>query len=159
MSGLTLAGVQVSLFSSPPDATAMTAAPDGRSKLASGSLPADPLQIGRSHNGLFYVDGTVNNVPVRFAVDTGASVVVLNAADASRIGLANPQNRGARIRTAAGFSRMHWKKDQKLSVAGKSLGRVDIAVMPNGPETSLLGLNALSRLESVTLSRDTLTIK
>lgn len=159
MSGLTLAGVQVSLFSQAPAATAMMARPDNQPASANTGTTVDPLQIGRADNGLFYVNGEVNGVPVRFAVDTGASVVVLNAVDAGRTGLATHENSGMRIRTAAGYSRMHWQKDQKLSIEGRSLGPIDVAVMPDGPETSLLGLNALTRLESVTLANDTLTIK
>ncbi|SIN60391.1 aspartyl protease family protein [Parasphingorhabdus marina DSM 22363] len=159
MSGLALAGVQVSLFSSAPTTAAMTATPDNRMISANTDVLDDPLQIGRSANGLFHVNGAVNGIPVRFAVDTGASVVVLNAADANRIGLAQPKNANTRIRTAAGFSRMHWQRGQNVAVEGKDLGPIDIAVMPDGPETSLLGLNALAKLESVTLARDTLTIK
>ncbi|MEO0439647.1 MAG: TIGR02281 family clan AA aspartic protease [Pseudomonadota bacterium] len=159
MGGLTLAGVQVSLFSATPAATALTARPDSGVHIAGAAAPAGLLQIERADNGLFYVNGAVNDVPVRFAVDTGATVVVLNAADAKRIGLAAGHDSGTRIRTAAGFSRMQWQKGMKLSVEGKSLGKIDIAVMPDGPETSLLGLNALSRLESITLSSDRLTIE
>ncbi len=159
MGGLTLAGVQVSLFSATPEATALTARPDSLDPMSESGATAGPLQIKRAESGLFYVNGAVNDVPVRFAVDTGATVVVLNAADAKRIGLAARQDSGTRIRTAAGYSRMQWQRGLKLSVEGKSLGKIDIAVMPDGPETSLLGLNALSRLESVTLSSDRLTIE
>ncbi|MEL6875259.1 MAG: retropepsin-like aspartic protease [Pseudomonadota bacterium] len=157
--GLTLAGVQVSLFSATPTATALTATPNKAGHISGIGATADPLQIERAESGLFYVNGTVNDVPVRFAVDTGATVVVLNAADAERIGLAAGHDSGTRIRTAAGYSRMQWQRGLELSVEGKSLGKIDIAVMPDGPETSLLGLNALSRLETITLSSDRLTIE
>lgn len=159
ISGLTLAGVQVSLFSATPEATAWTARPDSSDHISGTGATGSLLQIERAESGLFYVNGAVNDVPVRFAVDTGATVVVLNAADAKRIGLVARQDSGTRIRTAAGYSRMQWQRGLELSVEGKSLGKMDIAVMPDGPETSLLGLNALSRLDSITLSSDRLTIE
>src|SRR5689334_7399163 len=58
-------------------------------------LPAD----GRGH---FFADGQVNGVPVRFLVDTGASMVVLSAADAKRLGVDYPQAPKSSVQTAAG---------------------------------------------------------
>jgi aspartyl protease family protein len=156
--GVTLAGVQTSEFAAEPSASAMIATPS--TNPASGLLSdsAQPLHIDRSRDGLFYVDGMLQGVPVRFAIDTGASVVVLNIADAKRVGLSNNRN-SARIRTASGYGKMFWHHAQHLTVAGKSVGQLDIAVMEDGPETSLLGLNALSRLKSVTLKQDRLIIE
>src|SRR5438046_9405295 len=53
-----------------------SAAPDRQS----ATLAADP-------RGHFFAEASVNDVPMRFVVDTGASVVVLSAADASRLGV------------------------------------------------------------------------
>lgn len=156
--GLALAGVQTSEFAAKPSASAMIAMPS----IASASVPsresAQPLHIDRSKDGLFYVNGTVQGTDVRFAVDTGASVVVLNIEDAKRAGLNSSQSL-ARIRTASGYGKMSWHHAQNLTVAGKPVGQLDIAVMQDGPETSLLGLNALSRLRSVTLKQDRLIIE
>ncbi|MEO9467962.1 retropepsin-like aspartic protease [Parasphingorhabdus sp.] len=156
--GVTLAGVQTSEFAAQPSASAMTAMPS--TLPATGFQPdsAQSFHIDRSKDGLFYVDGMLQGVPVRFAIDTGASVVVLNMADARRAGLGDGQS-SARIRTASGYGKMAWHRAQHLTVAGRPVGQLDIAVMEDGPETSLLGLNALSRLKSVTLKQDRLIIE
>ncbi|GAA0482143.1 hypothetical protein GCM10009096_25580 [Parasphingorhabdus litoris] len=128
-------------------------APAGKEK------PAAKYLVNRSRDGLFYVDGQINDVPIKFAVDTGASVVVLNAADATRVGLTPKQTATHRIRTAGGYSDMRWSHADKLSVAGKKLGQIEIAVMEGGPKTSLLGLSALSRFETLTIKKDQLIIE
>ena len=126
-----------------------------------GFLPdqSGALRVSRSKDGLFYVNGVLEGVPIRFAVDTGASVVVLNAADAERAGLDAGHGSKARIRTASGYGKMSWHRAQHLTIAGQSIGQLDVAIMDEGPETSLLGLNALSRLKSVTLKQNRLTIE
>ena len=40
--------------------------------------------VTRSADGLFYLSAVVNGVVVRFLVDTGATIIVLTAADAAR---------------------------------------------------------------------------
>ena len=35
----------------------------------------------------FYADGTINGVPVKFVVDTGATTIALNSREATRIGI------------------------------------------------------------------------
>ena len=63
-----------------------SAAPDRQS----ATLAADP-------RGHFFAEASVNDVPMRFVVDTGASVVVLSAADASRLGVDwRPERRAER---------------------------------------------------------------
>lgn len=53
---------------------------------------------------------------------------------------------------------MTWRRAEDLVVAGQPIGAVDIAIMEGGPEVSLLGLNALSRLASVTMMDDQMII-
>lgn len=128
------------------------------------SLNADSViqrehRIKRSTDGLFYLKGKIDGVPVNFAVDTGATVVVLNARDGNRIGFDAAPGNSHRIRTASGYSGMSWHQVDNLNIAGTSIGSVKIAIMQNGPNVSLLGLNALSRLASVTMIDDELIIR
>lgn len=115
--------------------------------------------ISRNSDGLFYVKGSIDGVPVRFAVDTGASVVVLNSEDAERVGLNMHRQSHNRIRTASGYSAMMWRRADNLMIEGRTVGSLDLAVMEQGPDVSLLGLNALSRLASVTIKEDQLIIR
>lgn len=144
---------------------AMIAPPPVTSSSAlSPVLDAEPAapgehRIQRSTDGLFYLKGKIDGVNIRFAVDTGATYVVLNTQDASRIGLDTNPSSSNRIRTASGYSGMSWHQADNLTIAGTSVGSVKIAVMQGGPKISLLGLNALSRLASVTMIDDELIIK
>src|SRR6478609_6790657 len=56
-------------------------------------LAADP-------RGHFYIEGAVNRVPVRFMVDTGATMVSLPQRDADRLGIDYRSGRRATTRTA-----------------------------------------------------------
>src|SRR5437764_1256406 len=47
----------------------------------------ESVTLAADTRGHFFADGMVNGLPQRFLVDTGASVVVLTAADATRLGL------------------------------------------------------------------------
>lgn len=137
----------------------MTASLEINAPQITGSPVIGKHLVTRSSDGLFYVDGSIKGVPVKFAIDTGASVVVLNATDAERVGLKTERTPTHHIRTASGYSEMSWSEANDFVIAGKNIGKIDIAVMNNGPSVSLLGLNALSRLETVTIRKDQLIIE
>lgn len=158
LGGVYLAILQVVLYSAKPDSVGMPRAPQANSAQITAASVSDRHIISRDSDGLFYINGHVDGVTVRFAVDTGASVVVLNAADAKRAGLEIDQHSNHRIRTASGYSPMTWQQVDNVMIEGKSLGEIDIAIMEEGPAVSLLGLDALSRLGSVTLENDQLII-
>ncbi|MEP2102403.1 MAG: TIGR02281 family clan AA aspartic protease [Parasphingorhabdus sp.] len=157
--GAMLAALQTLIFSTAPSASALTASLTiNTPPVESNGVPSKHL-VNRAPDGLFYVDGTINGVPIKFAVDTGASVVVLNEIDAERVGLQSQQALTHQIRTAAGYSAMKWSKADELVIAGKKLKEIDIAIMNGGPKVSLLGLNALSRFEMMTIKKDQLIIE
>ena len=114
----------------------------------------------RADDGLFYVTGLVNGSPVRFLVDTGASVVMLTRADAERVGaVRGDQSFDASVDTANGASAMAWTTLRRISVAGRDIRTVQAAVPQSGLPVSLLGQNVLSQLGPVTLNGDRLEMK
>lgn len=60
------------------------------------------IQIRESRNGQYLVDGTINGVPVRFQVDTGANTVAISPAEAGRIGISFWNGKRGVGNTAAG---------------------------------------------------------
>jgi aspartyl protease family protein len=121
------------------------------------SLPASTVR--RHSDGLFYVEAQANGQSVRFVVDTGATVVVLNRADAEKLGLPYDSLPGrGRMRTAGGSSDMRWATIERLEMAGKQLEQISAAVVDGALPVSLMGQNALEQLGTVTLRGDTLTI-
>ncbi len=120
--GALLATVQVAMYSVTPTPSALTASIDlTTSKLPSGQVTGQHI-VERSADGLFYIDGTIKGISVKFAVDTGASVVVLNANDAKRVGLDPARRSNQRIRTASGYSSMIWSQADDFTIAGKNWG-------------------------------------
>ena len=51
------------------------------------ALSGDTISLPRQSDGHYYLIASVNDVPVEFVVDTGASQVVLTQDDARRVGL------------------------------------------------------------------------
>ncbi|MBT2185358.1 retropepsin-like aspartic protease family protein [Sphingobium nicotianae] len=115
--------------------------------------------IRRHSDGLFYVEGEANGHLIRFVVDTGATVVVLNRADAEKLGIPFESLASkASMRTVGGNSDMRWAKIDRLDMAGKRIEKINAAVVDGGLPVSLMGQNALELLGTVTLRGDTMTI-
>lgn len=131
----------------------------------SARAPALPVIRGeretrRAEDGLFYLTALVNHVPVRFVVDTGASVVVLTRADAARARLASRDHVVAAVLdTASGGARMAWTTLPRLHVGGRELTGLRAAVAHDGLKVSLLGQNALAKLGTISFDGDYLRIR
>lgn len=119
------------------------------------ALHGEQRHLGRARDGLFYVKAQVNGVPVRFVLDTGATLVVLTREDAKRIGIVRKAEGGLdSMETASGVSSIERVTIDQIRVAGHSVDDVDAAVAERGLKTSLLGQNLLSQLGPITLSAD-----
>jgi aspartyl protease family protein len=119
-----------------------------------------PGRVVRRHSdGLFYVEAQANGQVIRFVVDTGATVVVLNREDAEKLGMPFDSlvSKGS-MRTVGGSSDMRWARIERLDMAGKRIEKIHAAVVDTGLPVSLMGQNALEQLGTVTLRGDTMTI-
>ena len=116
-------------------------------------------RLARMPNGHFYADATVNGQPVHLVVDTGASSVALTVADAQRIGIAVSPAEFQVVGTgASGPVRGKVVLLDSVSVDGKEVRGVRGAVL-EGLDVSLLGQTYLSRIASVQMSGDSMTLK
>ena len=114
------------------------AASDARQSV---TLAADP-------GGHFFADAIINGQAMRFVVDTGASVVVLMAADATRMGIDWRKGRRANMQTANGSTVGYLVKLQSVRVGGIELQNVDGVVVEQGLGSfGLLGMSFLNRVE------------
>jgi clan AA aspartic protease (TIGR02281 family) len=113
--------------------------------------PAD----GRGH---ILLDAFVNGAPVRFLVDTVASLVVLTPADARAAGVSPDQLAfDARASTANGVVRMAPVTLREMRLGQLSVADVRAAVIEH-LGVSLLGVSFLSRLRSYEMRDGRLTI-
>jgi aspartyl protease family protein len=139
-----------------------TATPSARAAII--DTPAGELgtvsDFTRAADGLFYIEAMVNGEPVRFLVDTGASVVVLTPEDARRVGVRlNDGHYNAHVDTVGGKTPMAWTTLDHVTVAGRRVHQLRAAVVRNGLGVSLLGQNMLSKLASVTIEGDNLRLR
>lgn len=117
------------------------------------------LTIRASAGGHFYVEARVNDAPVRFLVDTGASDIVLSPADARRAGFAvESLDYTHRYNTANGSGRGAAVVMDKIAIGPLRLQKVKASVNQAQMEDSLLGMSFLSRLRSFRVEGNTLVL-
>ncbi len=117
------------------------------------------IVVPRSPDGHFYLTLRLNDVPVRFVVDTGATAVVLSREDARRIGL-DPDRLiyAGRARTANGEVATATARVETIQL--ENLTDHDMRVQVNGGEMegSLLGMDYLRRFSRIEIAGDRLLL-
>ena len=118
------------------------------------------VQIGRDRGGHFSVEGSVEGVPVRFLVDTGATTIALTARDARRIGFTEGELRYTQpIMTANGRAFAAPVTLGSVSIGGIERRGVAASVAaPGALSQSLLGMNFVGSLASFEIRGDRLIL-
>lgn len=110
-------------------------------------------------DGHFYIEATVEGEPIRFLVDTGASVTALSPADARRLGFdLDALDYTVRTQTANGST---WNAPVTLRTVAVGLATVHdlrALVTRSDLQTSLLGVNFLERFSRYEIAGDRLTL-
>lgn len=120
--------------------------------------PTTSRILHQANDGLFYTSALINGHPIRFIVDSGSSVVVLNDADAVRAGVNDDGFARVAVQTAGGDTGMKLVTLNRVTVAGQSIQHVDAAIMGTGLRVSLMGQSVLSRLHLVQFKNDELRL-
>jgi aspartyl protease family protein len=130
-------------------------------------MPSEPqvgeggeVIVARRLNGEFAVAGKVNGAPVTFLFDTGASVVVLTAADARRAGIdTSGLSFDVPVTTANGAAMAAEVRLDSIAVGPIVMRNVSALVArPSALEESLLGMSFLERLKSYSVERGRLIL-
>jgi aspartyl protease family protein len=107
------------------------------------------LVISPDESGAFSIEGEVNDTPVRFLVDTGASDVVLSPQDAARIGVDPDKLDFSRhFETANGVGLGAGFVARDLSVGPIRLSNQPVSINRAPMGASLLGMSFLRQLKS-----------
>lgn len=108
------------------------------------------IVVPRSRDGHYYLTLRINNTPVRFVVDTGASDIVLSHSDAERVGLdlADLAYVG-RARTANGEVRTAPVRLDTIEAGSIADRNVPAWVNSGDMDDSLLGMSYLQRWDSI----------
>jgi aspartyl protease family protein len=115
-------------------------------------LPADP-------SGHFFTIGAVNGSAVRFLVDTGATLIALPGAEATRLGIDYRKGKRGLTNTANGTVAVYQVKLDTVKLGDIEVNNVDGVVIEEGLGVALLGMSFLNRVDmrrdgdSMTLTR------
>ena len=102
-------------------------------------------RIPMAIDGHFWVEGRVNGVPVKFLVDSGATMTTIDRETATRAGVDVSPRPDQFVRTGNGVIRVSSARAQKLEVGG--IGRRDVGLqVAEHDNLNVLGMNFLSSL-------------
>ncbi|MCE8518191.1 TIGR02281 family clan AA aspartic protease [Ruegeria pomeroyi] len=123
------------------------------------SVSDNRVEIPRSPDGHYYATLIVEDKPLRFLVDTGASQVVLSHADAERLGIdTSDLNYFGRAYTANGEVRTAPVKLGQVQLGGFTDQGVTAWVNEGDMAESLLGMDYLQRFSSIQIAGGTLVL-
>ena len=107
------------------------------------------VQIWPDQNHMYRVSGAINKMPVYFLVDTGATTIAMNAAQARRLGI-DYRVAGERgmVSTASGVASVYRVNLDSVAVGEITLYNVAAVVLEGAqPDSVLLGMSFLGRVE------------
>ena len=115
------------------------------------------LTIDADDKGHYWVDGLINQKPVRFMVDTGATYMAIPLPLATQLGLKGSYP--VRLNTAGGEVEGELTRVRQMRFSGFSFNNVKAVIMPDvRTNVVLLGMNILSEF-SITQKNSQLIIK
>lgn len=120
-------------------------------------IPATAIvNLTRKNNGHFYVSALVNQKPIDFLVDTGATKTVLPITAATKVGLAQDESTRAMYNTVNGQIPGWESLNNELQLGDKKIQNFNVVVVMT--ETSpLLGMDILSQF-TIIMHNETMTI-
>ena len=103
------------------------------------------VRIPMAVDGHFWVDAKINGAPVKFLVDSGATVTTIDRASAIRSGAVASDARDQLVRTGNGFIKVARGSAQRLEVATIERENIRLHIV-DGDDMNVLGMNFLSTL-------------
>ena len=103
------------------------------------------VRIPMAIDGHFWVEGSLNGVPVKFLVDSGATMTTIGRRTAEAAGVAVSANRTQVVRTGNGMLRVSTGRADTLAVGPIERSSVGLHVTEN-EDLNVLGMNYLSTM-------------
>ena len=131
-----------------------------RAKMAGSgqSESGGTMRIARGEDGHFTVNAMVNGTPVRFLVDTGATVTAMTE-ESARAARIETGGYPVVVETANGMAQGARGTMDSLEIGSIKRSGLGVHVMPTISETNLLGMNFLSSLKSWRVEGSTLVLE
>jgi len=116
------------------------------------------LVIARSTDGHFYIDALVNDVKIKFMVDTGASDVALTKADAQKLKFDLSKLQFTKTYATANGSSAAAPVKLNTIIIGGIFKNVEAHIGRGDLDISLLGMSMLERFKGFRIDRDMLIL-
>jgi aspartyl protease family protein len=116
-------------------------------RAAAPAADRQSVTLAADARGHFITEGAINGNPVRFLVDTGATVVALSAAEAVRLGIDYRKGQRGMSSTAGGMVPTYRVRLDSVRLGGIEISGVDGVVLEHGLDIALLGMSFLNRVE------------
>ena len=131
----------------------------GEFNVAQGVDEGSSISFRADVSGHFFVRAHVNDVPIVFMVDTGATDVALTRKDAEKIGLPMEQLRyNMPYDTANGTAYGARVRLDNITIGPIATSNISGSVLPNGLSFSLLGMSFLNSLSGYKVVSGVLTL-
>lgn len=119
----------------------------GRARMAPVVPAAESVVLTVDVAGHFAADGRVNGTPVRFVVDTGATLISLPESEARRLSIDYKKGQRALMGTANGTIGGYMVRLDTVSIGNLTVHGVDAVIIEGkGLGTPLLGMSFLNRM-------------
>ena len=106
----------------------------------------ETIRIPMAIDGHFWVSGAINGEPVKFLVDSGATMTTIGSGTASRAGVAITPGRDQLVRTGNGVIRVASGRADQLTIGPIQRDGMRLHVA-QGEDLNVLGMNFLSSLD------------
>lgn len=124
--------------------------PNQQLRSVTGSSGETSTVLIRNKSGHYVGTALVNNSPVNFMLDTGATTIAIDAGTARQLNL--PFGQKVQVSTANGIAQAYQSQVDSLQLGDIRLYNIDAVIVPqlsnlDGSAEILLGMSALKQLE------------
>jgi len=120
------------------------------------------ITLRKTYDNHFYLDAKINNIPIKFLIDTGASNILLSYNDAQKIGVdLNKLNFNIPHNTANGTIFTAEVTIQEIHIGNTIFKDMNAFIIPEDPsnQISILGMTFLDTFDYYIVDNDIMILK
>lgn len=127
---------------------------------AGQNISGEAMELRRQDDGHYWLQVEVNGKPVRFMIDSGATITAINANTAADTGV-DVDSSGYPVILSTANGRVQAKRGivRSLSVGPHTVENHKVVVSENFGETNVLGMNFLDSMKSWKVERNMMVIQ
>ena len=127
---------------------------------AGQSVSGEEITIRRQDDGHYWLQVDVNGKPVRFMVDSGATITAVNGNTARETGIeVDADGYPVFLSTANGRVTAQRGIIQSLNIGTHEIGQHNVVVSESFGDTNVLGMNFLDSMQSWKVEANVMTLK